>query len=610
MKRYILFLGLIQFLFLIHGNTSGQQVDTIVFQPGPANGMDAAFRTDQPNQPYGDGYDFIANAWTAQGNFFIMRSLIRFDLTPIPTNATVLEAILKLTTNLNTGHYQMDSGANASYFLRVLTDWDENQVTWNTQPAASMNNPVIVPQSTSNTETYYLDLTNHVQDMVSHPESNFGWLFRQQTEERYRCLAFASSDNPMASWRPKLTVIYTICPAPVASFYTSIHQFEVSFHETSPNATSWSWDFGDGTTSNDQNPVHTYLASGTYQVCLTASDSCGSSIKCQEVEINCPLPHVDFSFTLDYPDVTFLDESSPPIVLSRLWNFGDGTTSNLQNPVHTYSAPGSYLVCLTLADSCGSSFKCKTVDVTCPGPKVQFSYFLDYTEVHFIDSGTSPIISSRYWDFGDSTYSTAHDPVHTYTSGLYVYYVCFTATDSCGSGSVCDSVYVEPPMKPHFTSESNLTNDLEVDFTGQAKGAASWDWSFGDGEHSTLRNPSHLYSDYGNYQVCITVTNPLGTNSSCDSLLVIRKEQANRIDPGTAYPNPTDGKLKIKFIIDIPNVNIFLFNNMGMLIHQYDFTAVHADSPLLIDLSGYPKGVYLIKIRTNNTNRTEKIVLN
>ena len=165
-------------------------------------------------------------------------------------------------------------------------------------------------------------------------------------------------------------------------------------------------------------------------------------------------------------------------------------------------------------------------------------------------------------------------------------------------------------MKPHFTSESNLTNDLEVDFTGQAKGAASWDWSFGDGEHSTLRNPSHLYSDYGNYQVCITVTNPLGTNSSCDSLLVIRKEQANRIDPGTAYPNPTDGKLKIKFIIDIPNVNIFLFNNMGMLIHQYYFTAVHADSPLLIDLSGYPKGVYLIKIRTNNTNRTEKIVLN
>lgn len=531
MKKYLLFFGLVQFLFLIPGYSSGQQVDTIVFQPGPANGIDADIRDSRPDTPDGTSYDFIANAWTAQGDFFIQRSLIRFDLTPIPTNVTVLEATLKLTTNLNTGHYQMDSGPNPSYFLRVLTDWDKNQVTWNTQPAVSMNNPVIVPQSTSNTETYYLDLTNHVQDMVSHPESNFGWLFRQQTEERYRCLVFASSDNPMAGWRPKLTVIYTLCPVPVASFYTTLNQLEVTFHETSSNATSWTWDFGDGATSNDQNPVHTYPAIGAYQVCLTASNSCGSSVKCQNV------------------------------------------------------------------------------DVTCSIPTVQFTYYLTNQEVQFFDTSSSTTIISRYWDFGDTTYSTAHNPVHTYSTGLYVYYVCFTATDSCGSGSVCDSVYVEPPMKPRFTSESNVTNDLEVNFHGQSEGAVSWDWSFGDGAHSSLQNPTYLFPAFGNYQVCINVTNPLGTNSSCDSLMVLRKEKPNEIDPGTIYPNPTDGTLKIKFTLDIPNVNIFFFNNMGTMIHQYEFSAVKAGAPLLIDLSGYPKGIYLVKIGTDKTNRTEKVVL-
>jgi len=607
MKKVIRFFEFFLFLSLFHGYSFGQQVDTLVLQPGPTNGIDAAVRTDQPNQNYGDGSDFIANAWTAQGNFFIMRSLIRFDLTPIPTNATILKAILKLSTNLETSHYQMDSGSNPSYFLRVLTNWDENQVTWNNQPSASMDNPVIVPQSTSNTETYYLDLTNHVQDMVSNPESNFGWLFRQQTEEEFRCLVFASSDHHMVSWRPELTVIYTVCPAPVASFYTSIHQLEVSFHETSSNATSWSWNFGDGTSSNLQNPMHTYLISGTYQVCLTASDSCGSSIKCQPVEVDCPLPQVDFSFTLDYLNVTFLDGSSPAIVLSRLWNFGDGTTSSLQNPVHIYPAPGSYQVCLTLVDSCGSSFKCQTVDVTCTLPTVQFTYYLTNQDVQFFDTTSSTTIISRFWDFGDSTYSTDHNPVHKYSTEQYMYYVCFTATDSCGPGSVCDSIYIEPPMKPQINSESNITNDLEVDFTGQANGAATWNWSFGDGGKSTLRNPFHLYSAYGNYQVCLTVANPLGNNSDCDSLMVVRKFFGGQ-DGVTISPNPTEGILKIKFNSDNVFVRTILFNSLGSILLESERSSLKANEQTQFDLSQYPKGVYFLRIDTDKISKVEKVI--
>ena len=107
---------------------SQQTNHIIALQPGPSQGMDADIRTDLPDTPNGSSYDFIANAWTAQGNYFHQRSLLKFDLSEIPADAIILNATLFLFTNLNTGHYQLDSGANASYLLLITEPWDENTV--------------------------------------------------------------------------------------------------------------------------------------------------------------------------------------------------------------------------------------------------------------------------------------------------------------------------------------------------------------------------------------------------------------------------------------------------------------------------------------------------
>ena len=529
MKTFVRFLGFIVFVILFHGYSSAQQSDTLVLQPGPETGKDADIRNDRPDWPNGTSYDFIANAWTAQGNFFIQRSLIYFDLTSIPLNAVVLNATLKLSTNQNTAHYQMDSGPNSSYFLRVLGEWDENQVTWNSQPPVSMTDAVIVPQSTSNTETYYLEVTSHVQDMVSNPETNFGWLFRQQIEERYRCIVFASSNNPMPSWRPKLTVIYSTCKVPPVSFTYSVVDRSVTFHQSTPGATACTWEFGDGTSSNDTNPVHTYSYFGNYKVSLTASNSCGSA---------------------------------------------------------TYF---------------------ETIHVPCTEPSASFSYNVSNLGVQFYDTSSSPYILSRYWDFGDSTSSTLHNSDHQYYGGLYVYNVCFTATDSCGSATVCDSVFVEPPMKPHFTSVSNSSDELEVDFTGVAAGAVSLDWSFGDGEHSNLRNPSHTYAAYGDYKVCLTATNPQGMNSSCDSLRLISKlsEGQNGV---SIFPNPTSDVLNIKFNSDQVSVHTVLTNIAGSDVFHSELSSIKGGELLNIDLSAYTAGVYFLKIETDKISTLEKVV--
>ncbi|MEI7724473.1 MAG: gliding motility-associated C-terminal domain-containing protein [Bacteroidota bacterium] len=194
-------------------NTSIQaQTQTLILQPGPTDGTDASMRTDHPDINYGTDQDFIANTWTVQGNFFIMRSLIQFDLTSIPSNSIVITASLFLSTDLTSGHHQLNSGLNTSYLYRVVESWAENQVTWNTQPAFSMSNPVILPVSVSDTAHYEVDVKSHVQDMVSNPSANFGWLFKLQTEALYRCMVFASSDNTVPAWRPELTVVF--CPIP------------------------------------------------------------------------------------------------------------------------------------------------------------------------------------------------------------------------------------------------------------------------------------------------------------------------------------------------------------------------------------------------------------
>lgn len=119
--------------------------------------------------------------------------------------------------------------------------------------------------------------------------------------------------------------------------------------------TGWNWNFGDGASSTEQNPIHTYSTQGWYNVTLTVTGSGGStdSISKQAwAGPNMP-PTADFSYTAGGLVVTFTDESTDAngTIISWEWNFGDGGTSSLQNPVHTYTAAGTYTVTLTVTDN-------------------------------------------------------------------------------------------------------------------------------------------------------------------------------------------------------------------------------------------------------------------
>jgi len=163
---------------------------------------------------YGDVDEFSSIAWTASGALSLVRGLLDFDLSSVPTDATVTSSSLSLYHNPsassgNPGHSQL-SGSNEAVLQRIIAAWDESTVTWDNQPATTTQNEVMLSASLNDTLDYLdIDVTALVQEMVSTPSENFGFMLRLQSEAYYRSLLFASSDHPDPSLWPKLDICYS-----------------------------------------------------------------------------------------------------------------------------------------------------------------------------------------------------------------------------------------------------------------------------------------------------------------------------------------------------------------------------------------------------------------
>ena len=216
-----------------------------------------------------------------------------------------------------------------------------------------------------------------------------------------------------------------------------IHFYDLS----SGNINSWSWDFGDGTSSNNQNPNHSYTNPGTYYVSLYVSDSinsCSDSItKTITISGNPPQCQAAFTYTASPTNnlnIQFTDASTGNPT-SWAWNFGDGTTASLQNPIHIYNSSGIYSVTLFISSaSCTDSVAVNVTVYSNPNPcQAAFSYSvnsnnnLDYS---FSDqSQGNPFLWQ--WDFGDGSTSSAQNPNHIYAqAGNYSVSLKIT-TQSC-----------------------------------------------------------------------------------------------------------------------------------------------------------------------------------
>jgi len=290
-------------------------------------------------------------------------------------------------------------------------------------------------------------------------------------------------------------------------------------------ATGGDWDFGDAATSSELNPTHVYTTPGVYTVSLTATGPGGvdTETKVAYVTVLEPPPVAEFAGTqLSGPNplLSFFTDLSTGMVTSWSWDFGDGGTSTLQNPTHSYTSPGVYSVSLTATGPGGSDTNTKLgyVVVADPVPVAEFSGLpiggLAPLTVDFTNLSTDA--SSASWTFGDSNFSTALNPQHTYTTAG-VYTVSLTATGPGGSSTETKYDYItviEPPPTTNFVaSPTSGTAPRFVSFSNLTTGmVTAWSWSFGDGGTSTLRDPGHTYTEAGSYTVSLTAIGPGGVD--------------------------------------------------------------------------------------------------
>src|SRR5665647_2508261 len=162
---------------------------------------------------------------------------------------------------------------------------------------------------------------------------------------------------------------------PVASFSANVTNgtapLTVQFNDSSINATGWNWNFGDGGTSPDKNPIHTYYTAGNYTVNLTASNanetnstSATITVLAQQPAKVLPVASFSANVTNGTAPLTVQFNDSSINATGWNWTFGDGNTSNVQNPIHTYYTAGNYTVNLTASNLNGTNSTFKNINVS------------------------------------------------------------------------------------------------------------------------------------------------------------------------------------------------------------------------------------------------------
>ncbi|MDF1553743.1 MAG: PKD domain-containing protein [Deferrisomatales bacterium] len=283
--------------------------------------------------------------------------------------------------------------------------------------------------------------------------------------------------GPGGTSAPATADILVNFAAPVAAFAPSTTAgpapLDVTFTDASTGAiSSWAWDFGDGGTSTEQTPTHTYVAPGSYTATLTVTGPGGSDVVGGNILVN-ELPP-DPAFTMSVTsgtaplEVVFTDASLGNITFWA-WDFGDGGTSTAASPTHTYTTPGSYTASLVVTGPGGASTPATaSIQVDHPAPVAGFTPStttgIAPLELTFSDASTGAI-SSWAWDFGDGGTSTEASPTHTYsTPGEYT--AALTVTGSGGTASTSTSIVV------NGTIESVVL--FADDFDDGAIDAAKW----------------------------------------------------------------------------------------------------------------------------------------
>jgi gliding motility-associated-like protein len=292
----------------------------------------------------------------------------------------------------------------------------------------------------------------------------------------------------------------------------------VDFSNITLGSNIFSWDFGDGTSSQLANPSHTYVSEGSYTVKLTVTNDAGcvnSTIKKDFIKIKSPVVSLDNLPKKGCAPLTntfTATVNSVDPVINYVWDFGDGTTSVSLSPTHTYTIPGAYTVSLLYSTASGCSDTVKVINGILVGskPVADFSAapreMCAFMQADFTDHSTGNP-NEWLWLFGDGSGSVGQNPAHQYNDTGYFSVTLIAINNGCADTLLLPKyIHVKPPVAK-FTYTNVCSQPGHVVFIDKSIGADTWSWDFGDGTSSIVQNPAHDYAISGVYTVQLTVTN-------------------------------------------------------------------------------------------------------
>ena len=311
----------------------------------------------------------------------------------------------------------------------------------------------------------------------------------------------------------------TVHQDPIANFDFQLDENTVDFENLSQFGDSYDWDFGDGESSTQTNPIHTYDEDGEYTVTLTTSNECGSDIFTVEITIITP-PFADFSSSDPEGctpfEVDFYNFSSDNAT-DFLWTFPGGipSTSTAFEPTVLYETPGTYNVTLIAFNSAGQdTYSASNYIEVYPGAVADFSWVANGLSVTFNSAASEG--EDFFWTFGDGQNSSQENPTHVYATGG-TYTVTLTVTNACGTDNISLTVNLTgAPVADFVASIESGCMPLIVQFTSTSMGnPTSYSWVFQGGSPGTSNQPNPVvtYNSPGSFDVQLTVSNAAGNNT-------------------------------------------------------------------------------------------------
>ncbi len=373
--------------------------------------------------------------------------------------------------------------------------------------------------------------------------------------------------------------------------------FNIS-NTSTPTPGSASWDFGDGTFSNLLNPTKTYNSPGNYTIKMVANFGACQGVVSKTVQVTAA-PVVNFSATPTVSckaplTVNFTDLSNGGA--SFAWDFGDGSTSTLQNPSHTYMAPGTYSVKLSVTNAAGCTdtlvkqgfIAISTPVVSINGLPQKGCVPLTHTfnaTVNSIDP-----VTTYQWNFEDGNTSSLASPNYTYnTPGSYTVTLIYTTASGCeDSVKFVNGILAGSKPKANFSANPlDACAVQNITFTDQTTGNPNeWFWYFGDGSSSQIQNPVHQYNDTGYFTITL-----IALNNGCADTITL---------PNYVHIQPPVARFSWANTCAAPTHVVFTDLSIGADTWQWDF-GDGATSTLTNPSHDYSlPGVYSVALTVTN----------